>query len=271
MTFSFSAGAGLFGLGATGLTTATSRQRNPALKPVSALLIGAGLMLMSNAAYADQYKQAADNTRIECDVSRRELTRIALIGDQFASVSKVSSGNPYSDFAVSNEPVRGDIYLSVPPSFAGSEIGFFATSKKGYVYKFACRTAELEAQQIFVTNPALAVSEASTWENETTPADAAIRLVSAMAADETLPGFTVQQVAGTPSRVGQVSVQLIAEYRGAALQGRVLRITNLGLTPVHLNEGDIAPQSTLAISLTAPLLKPGETATAFVALVGEEK
>lgn len=271
MTLSFSAGADLFGPEPMGLAAASARPRHPSIKPVSSLLLGAGLMLIGSAAHADQYMQAADNARIECEVSRRELTRIALIGDQFASVSKVTSGNPYSDFAVSNEPVRGDIYLSVPPSFAGSEINFFAASKKGYVYKFACRTAELEAQQIFVTNPALAISEASTWENESTPADAAIRLVRAMAADEPLPGFSVQQAAGTPSRVGQVSVQLIAKYRGAALEGRVLRITNLGLTQVQLNESDVAPQSTLAISLTAPLLKPGETATAFVALVGGEK
>ena len=271
MTLSFSAGAGLFGPNPTGLAAAHARSRRASIKPVSSLILGASLMLIGSAANADQYMQAADNARIECEVSRRELTRIVLVGDQFASVSKVSSGNPYSDFAVSNEPVRGDIYLSVPPSFAGSEINFFAASKKGYVYKFACRTAELEAQQIFVTNPALAWSEASTWENESTPADAAIRLVRAMAADETLPGFSVQQAAGTPSRVGQVSVQLIAEYQGAALQGRVLRITNLGLTQVQLNEGDIAPQQTLAISLTAPLLKPGETATAFVAIAGGEK
>ena len=37
--------------------------------------------LMPGAAFADQYKQAADNARIECVVSKQELTRIALIGD----------------------------------------------------------------------------------------------------------------------------------------------------------------------------------------------
>ena len=84
----------------------------------TAIYICAGAAcLMPGAAFADQYKQAADNARIECVVSKQELTRIALIGDQFASVSKISSGTPYNDFAVTNEPVRGDIYISVPETY----------------------------------------------------------------------------------------------------------------------------------------------------------
>ena len=68
----------------------------------------------SGAQAADQFKQAADGASIECAVSARELTRFALIDDQFASVSKISTGTPYNDFAVTNEPLRGDIYRSFP-------------------------------------------------------------------------------------------------------------------------------------------------------------
>jgi conjugal transfer pilus assembly protein TraK len=51
-----------------------------------------------------------------------ELTRFALIGDQFASVSKISSGYPYNDFALTHEPVRGDIYISVSETYAAARI-----------------------------------------------------------------------------------------------------------------------------------------------------
>ena len=71
----------------------------------------------SGAQAADQFKQAADGASIECAVSARELTRFALIDDQFASVSKISTGTPYNDFAVTNEPLRGDIYVSVPETY----------------------------------------------------------------------------------------------------------------------------------------------------------
>ena len=65
-------------------------------------------------------KQAADGAGIECSVSARELTRFALVGDQFASVSKMSTGTPYNDFAVTNqyrvhgiETIKADTVLLV--------------------------------------------------------------------------------------------------------------------------------------------------------------
>ena len=72
----------------------------------SAVLLAFGA---TSAQAADQFRQAADGSSIECAVSARELTRFALIDDQFASVSKISSGTPYNDFAVTNEPLRGDV------------------------------------------------------------------------------------------------------------------------------------------------------------------
>ena len=54
-----------------------------------AALLGATALLAlaaGPAKAADQFKQAADGAGIECSVSARELTRFALIDDQFASV-----------------------------------------------------------------------------------------------------------------------------------------------------------------------------------------
>ena len=73
-------------------------------------LSAAALLTAASPAHAaDQFKQTADGAGIECSVSARELTRFALVDDQFASVSKISTGTPYNDFAVTNEPVRGDM------------------------------------------------------------------------------------------------------------------------------------------------------------------
>ncbi|WP_228766236.1 type-F conjugative transfer system secretin TraK [Pelagerythrobacter aerophilus] len=172
-------------------------------------------------AHADQFVEAADNATIDCELARGELTRIALIDDGFANVSKIASGFPYNDFQVTHEPVRGDIYISVPPQFAAARVSFFATSKAGYVYKFACRLGGEEATQLFITNPALAKNEAAEWETETGPEDAAIRLIEAMASDAVLPGFTARAELSAPRRTGGIEVQLVAEYQGDELrQGR---------------------------------------------------
>ena len=147
----------------------------------------------SGPAFADQFKQTADGGTIDCEVSAHELTRFALVGDAFASVSKIGTGTPYNDFAVTNEPVRGDIYVSVPEVYAAARISFFATTKKGYVYKFACPIRPIEAQQVFVTNPAIAKDAASDWEKATPIETSAVRLVQAMAGNAQVPGFTVRQ------------------------------------------------------------------------------
>ena len=221
-------------------------------------------LVAASPAAADEFRQAADNARVDCTVSKRDLTRIALIGDQFASVSKISSGYPYSDFAVSNEPVRGDIYLSVPETFAADRLSFFATTKKGYVYKFACTIAAIDAQQVFVTNPALSTSEASAWEEQSAPQIAAVRLIQAMATQGVVEGFTVRQASDAAVRVGDLELQLIAEYRGAALLGKTFRLANRGARSIALSEAEFAPRDALAVSLSAQTLAPGAATTALV-------
>ena len=86
-------------------------------RPVGAALICLGALSLANPALADQSIPAADNGTVACTASAKDLTRISLAGDQFASVSKISTGNPAEDFKIVNEPVRGDIYISVPDGF----------------------------------------------------------------------------------------------------------------------------------------------------------
>jgi conjugal transfer pilus assembly protein TraK len=229
----------------------------------SAIALATALAL-ANPAMADQFKQAADGGTIGCAVSAKELTRFSLVGDQFASVSKISSGYPYNDFAVSNEPVRGDIYVSVPETYAANRISFFATTKKGFVYKLSCSVDAIEAAQVFIANPAITKSDAARWEQQTPIQQSAVRLIQAMAGDSSLDGFEVRQAAQAPVRAGDVELQLIAEYRGAALAGKVVRLANRGAKPVTLAEHDLAPADTLAVAVLQPSLGPGQATTAYL-------
>ena len=239
--------------------------RSAAHARVLLLSAAALLAVAAEAAHAaDQFKQAADGAGIECIVSARELTRFALVDDQFASVSKISTGTPYNDFAVTNEPVRGDIYVSVPETYAARSISFFTTTKKGFVYKVACRVEQIPATQVFITNPAIAKNRAADWESQTPIETSAVRLIQAMANDRTVDGFEVRQSTAIPARVGDLEVQLIADYRGAGLTGKVVRIHNRGSKPVTLAERDLAPRDTLAVSIAEPKLEPGTSTTAFV-------
>lgn len=224
----------------------------------------AAMLVVAHPALADQFKQAADGGTIGCALSAKELTRFSLVGDQFASVSKISSGYPYNDFAVSNEPVRGDIYVSVPETYAANRISFFATTKKGFVYKLSCSVDPIEAAQVFIANPGIAKNDAARWEQRTPVQQSAVRLIQAMAGDASLDGFEVRQAAQALVRTGDVELQLIAEYRGAALAGKVVRLSNRGARPVTLAEHDLAPADTLAVAVLEPTLAPGQATTAYL-------
>lgn len=254
----------LIGAGSASLAYGTSRPYDRFGKAIGMALIGAAVVLTALPAEAEQYRQAADNAEVACVVSSRELTRISLVGDAFASVSKVTTGYPYNDFTVTNEPVRGDIYLSVPEGFAPGRLSFFATTRKGFVYKFACTVGGPEAEQVFVSNPAIAAERAQTWEAKTGPHEAAVRLIQAVASGQVPDGYQLRQVASAPTRVGDLSVRLIAEYRGAALTAKVLRVDNRASKPVTVEPEQVTPARALAISVGQTELPAGGATTIYV-------
>lgn len=236
---------------------------------IGCVLIAFACMAFAAPAHAasDQTLMAADGAQVTCSASAKDLTRISLVQDEFASVSKINTGNPADDFSVVNEPVRGDIYLSVPEGFARPALSFFATSKRGYVYKFMCRIAGDQAVQVFITNPAIAKADAAESTPQVAKAsteDAAVSLVQAMYANKTLDGYEMRQRSLKPVYVGDLKVQMIAEYRGDAITGRVLRIENKGARETTLTEATVAPASSLAVSIAEPKLAPGKVTTAYL-------
>ena len=235
-------------------------------------LIGASVLLFATPAFADQNLQVADGAAVQCNASARDLTRISLVQDEFASVSKINTGNPSDDFSVVNEPVRGDIYLSVPDGYSRPVLSFFATSKRGYVYKFACRIAGNEAAQVFLSNPAIEKAETAdeapmgrvAASTATSPQEGAIQLIQAMYANKVGDGYEMKQRAIRPVHVGDLKVQMIAEYRGSDLTGHVLRIENTGPAETVLTDDMVAPRGALAVSIADPKLAVGKVTTAYL-------
>lgn len=232
-----------------------------------AMLLAAAAMMIVQPAYADQTVMVEDNARVECAASARDLTRISLVGDEFASVSKVQAASELDDFNVVNEPTRGDIYIAVPETYRAKTLSFFGTTKKGFVYKFACRVEPIEAQQVFLSNQAAVARPESPSDEEAPDGDeTAVRLVQAMASQKVVPGYHMARAALVPVRSGDLSVQLVSEYQGLDFVGRVIRIENLGSKPALLSESMIAPSASVAVSIANPELQPRQVTAAYVVL-----
>jgi conjugal transfer pilus assembly protein TraK len=249
-----------------------SRQLDLGARSIGVGLVAVSLFALASPAYADQTVMASDNARVDCIASSRDLTRISLVGDEIASVSKLQTGNPYEDFSVVNEPVRGDIYVSVPEGFAPKILSFFATSKKGYVYKFACRLAGGEAQQVFVANPAIAGDKPDDTRviAAADPQEQAVKLVQAMYTSSIPDGYRMRQPVLNAVHVGALKVQMIAEYRGATLTGKVIRIENTGKVATTITEKILAPSNAVAITVAEPNLAPGAVTTGYYVLPAGE-
>lgn len=243
-----------------------SPTRCHAQRALGAGLIGAALLALPRPAFADQSLLVADNGLVQCEASLRDLTRISLKDDQFASVSKIATGNPAEDFTVVNEPVRGDIYISIPEDFARRTISFFGTTRRGYVYKFACTLAGDEARQVFIANadiehpPVPAASGDANLSTEET----ATRLVRAMAQQLPIDGFEVAWKPLLPVMAGTLRVQALGAYRGVLLDGKVLRVENRGSSPVTLRAEQVGSPNAIAVSIANPDLATGQATTAYV-------
>lgn len=225
------------------------------------------LLAASPALAADQNLLAQDNGTVRCEASLKDLTRISLKGDKFASVSKIQTGNPAEEFQIVHEPIRGDIYLSVGDGFKKPLLSFFGITQQGHVYKFLCSVAGEEAKQVFVANAEAEQGDkpaAITLPATMSTGDKAARLIKAMYEQELVEGFEQDWRPLAPVQVGPFSTQIIGLYRGAALVGEMLRIENRGEKAVELVEEQVAPKGALAISIVQPRLGPHEATTVFV-------
>ena len=253
--------------GALGVAAAVPRPAHPVLRPLALGLTGLGAALAAEPALADQHLMAADNAEIACTVSATDLTRIALVDDAFASVSKLSTGYPYNDFTVTNEPLRGDIYISVPATYAARSVNFFATSKAGLVYKFICQVGGTGPEQIFITSPSRAATGILGDRDEGQRlSDEAIALIEAMATDALPDGYRVRNIGGTAIRTGGLKVRQTSEYRGPTLSGKTLRIENRSADAIEIADSDLSLPGTLAVSIADRELEPGMATTAWLVL-----
>jgi conjugal transfer pilus assembly protein TraK len=238
------------------------------MRTLGILFVTCALLLIATPAFADETVHAVDDGEVLCNASRSDLTRISLRDDQFASVSRVENGAPGQDITIVHEPTRGDIYLSVPEGYTKETISFFGTSQKGFVYKFSCRITMNQAHQVFVVNADMANPQRPAEQIAAGASlnDSSVTLVRAMFEQRPVSGFEIRDIARAPVNIGDLKVQLVSEYRGAALMGKVLRVENRGTSPVVLNEALVAGEGAVAVSIANPELQPGQATSAYIVI-----
>lgn len=242
---------------------------NAALRARTLAVVSITTGFAANPALADQSVLAADNATVGCVASAKDLTRISLAGDQFAAVSKISTGNADDDFKIVNEPTRGDIYLSVPNGYGKSKLSFFGTTRKGYVYKFVCEVRGEEAEQLFLTNSAIQAEDERQALRPASPEETATRLAQALYRGEAIEGFEQVAAVLAPVRIGKLEVQQIGQYLGKDLRGLILRVRNMAREPVKLDEQVLSARG--AVAFMAPVSELAPNAATAVYLIQDAR
>src|SRR3546814_18730835 len=70
-----------------------------------------------------------------------------------------------------------------------------------------------------------------------------------MASQEIVPGYRMRRSALVPVQAGDLTVQLVAEYEGLDVVGRVVRIENSSPAPVGITEGRVALVAAIAVAV----------------------
>jgi conjugal transfer pilus assembly protein TraK len=182
---------------------------------IGVALVAVSFFLITSPAWADQTVMAADGSQVDCAASAKDLTRISLVEDEFASVSKISTGNPQDDFSVVNEPVRETSTSRCRRASRARR--FFLRRQARYVYKIVPDRRRAGRAALHLQSGDREGQRGGEWGAPggvaTSPQEAAVVLIQAMYSNSVADGYEMRQRTLRRS-VGNLKVQMIAEYRG---------------------------------------------------------
>jgi conjugal transfer pilus assembly protein TraK len=159
---------------------------------------------------------------------------------------------------VTNEPVRGDIYLSVPDTYAARNHQLLCDNEEGLRLQIQ-RAAQSRSTPANIHHQSCAGKTrcGGLGKPKRRSRPAAVRLIQAMANNRTFDGYDYPASSRLAARVGDLEVQLIAEYRGSASPAKSSAHEQKRPKPLTLAESDISRRATRRRLDCQPTLKSG--------------
>ncbi len=228
------------------------------------------VMTFGTAVYADQFLTASDNATLSGAVSKSDVTRISFTGDAALSLQKIKPANPSDDFSVTHDGSTGDIYVTLPVLYNSKFINFFATSRRGFTYKFVLAVKDIPATQIFVQNPAIGSERAGAFEREQPYRHILVKLIRAMWNRQALLGYTVEWRDSYKVKAGPVTYHRIGRYEGGSFEGHIYEVRNRTKKPITLSESIFETARTLAVSMRQSILPAKASTTVYVVISRQE-
>lgn len=212
--------------------------------------------------------QAKDG-RFEADVSARQMSRISIAGEKIASVRKLDEpGGP--QLMVDTDEKTGDVFVAFDGDVAGRAFTAFLTTESGKVVQAVLHPVLGEGQNVLVRLEAAAgAARASGVVPGPGPVAAnyperLVGFIRAMFADQEAEGLTRRVLGQGAMKAGPFTVRETTAWEGGGLKGRVLYVTNVGLTDEPVRLAAFLVDRVLAAATSHERLRPGEQGRVFI-------
>lgn len=248
------------------------------MKLISAV---AGAVLAFAAAPAALAGQVvAKDGRFEADVSARQMSRIAILGDKIESVRKIDDPEG-PQILVETDAKTGDAFIGFDGDVSGRAFSVFLVTESGRTLQAVLHPVAAEGQTIIV-KPDGSTASPQTVASMGLGAPAPPRPDRRETYTETLAAFTRlmfngDDVDGVTRRAlneksrpaGPFMVRQVWSYDVPGLHGRVIYITNAGKETVPVMVDAFLVEGVLAASASHETLRPGEQGRVFVVEEGQ--
>ena len=222
----------------------------------------------------------AHDGQFEADVSARNITRIALVGERVATVRKSDEAQG-PKMSVDVDAATGDVFVEFDGDVVGRTFTAFLTTQSGRTVEAVLSPRDKEGQTVLVQLGADAAARGA-GPAEGADADAApapaqgqgdrhesypeilTALIRLMFNDAAAPGVDRQGLSEPPRPAGAFEMHAIATFTVGDLKGTVLSLRNRSKVGQPLNARTFLVDHVLAAAVSHETVEPGQLARVYI-------
>lgn len=225
------------------------------------------LSLLSFQAFALQIVDVNDQRSHVVNISKNELTRIALQGaGKLLRLDYVEG-----ELDVSQDAEAGDVRIM---PLVDKPINVFARTSNGQTHALIMQPKDIPIETILLKEGAgragVAAGGKAGAGKAGTMEQAVKKLVTAMAKAEEGGEFDVVKVNKEIGLWNEARFVLHERYVGRSLIGERFRLTNVSPNVMRLAEQELYKRGVIAVSIESQVLNPGESTEIFIAKVNND-
>jgi hypothetical protein len=214
----------------------------------------------------------AKDGRFEADVSARQMSRIAVLGDKIESVRKIDDPNG-PQILVETDAKTGDAFIGFDGDVAGRVFSVFLVTEGGRTLQAILHPIAAEGQTVLVkldgagatgSSPTTSTPIAGRPDRRETYTEVVTAFTRLMFNGDEVDGVSRKALYEPSRKAGPFMVRQVWSYDVSGLHGRVIYVTNVSQEAVPVTVDAFLVEGVIAAAASHETLRPGEQGRVFV-------